>query len=53
LLLCLEELPHHLSLSDHKQILNGHVGRRRRGGGGVSLPLAPKPLGKHESIPPS
>jgi hypothetical protein len=26
----LQELPYHLSLSDHKLLLDGHVGRRRR-----------------------
>jgi hypothetical protein len=30
LLLRLQELPHHLSLGDHKLLLNGHVGRRRQ-----------------------
>jgi hypothetical protein len=30
LLLRLQELMHHLSLGDHKLLLNGHVGRRWR-----------------------
>jgi hypothetical protein len=47
LLLRLQELPHHLSLGDHKLLLMVMLGA----GGGASLPLAPKPLGEARVCP--
>jgi hypothetical protein len=46
LLLRLQELPHHLSLGDHKLLLNGHVGRRRRS----VTPTCTKTIGRSTSL---
>jgi hypothetical protein len=46
LLLSLQELPHHLSLGDHKLLLDGHVGRRRRS----VTPTGTKTIGRSTSF---
>jgi hypothetical protein len=46
LLLHLQELSHHLGLGDHKLLLNGHVGRRRRS----VTPACTKAIGRSTSL---
>jgi hypothetical protein len=46
LLLRLQELPHQLSLGDHKLHLNGHFGRRRRS----VTPACTKTIGRSTSL---
>jgi hypothetical protein len=46
LLLNLQKLPHHLSLGDHKLLLNGHVRRRRRS----VTPTCNKTIGRSMSL---